>query len=173
MSNQSERPRIATSEAAGDERFQSDPTSLAPALSSRPKAAAEDLPEGVKPLAAVLQELAAVVTLSSASARPEGSTYLVMLPAPVWYLATDAEPAGDNAASGWPARARRLRAPSGKDWTEALLAGIELRRWWVESELTDAFDRHERAAIMEFDGGLTRETAEHAVGLGEIMTGTS
>jgi DNA primase len=58
-----------------------------------------------------LADLAAVVTLGSASARPEGSTYLAMLPAPTWYVATDADDAGDKAASGWPARARRVRPP--------------------------------------------------------------
>jgi DNA primase len=62
-----------------------------------------------------LTDLAAVVTLGSASARPEGSTYLAMLAAPVWFVATDADHAGDKAASEWPARARRVRPPRGKD----------------------------------------------------------
>ncbi len=148
-----------------------------------------------------LGELAAVLTLGSASARPEGSTYLAMLPAPVWYLATDADQAGDHAASGWPASARRVRPPTPhKDWTDALQAGIPLRRWWSDrlggienperstwEELAkrhgpgividrtarptfggladgpaDEWDREERAAIQEFDGGLTREAAERS-----------
>ena len=80
-----------------------------------------------------LADLAAVVTLGSASARPEGSTYLAMLPAPTWYVATDADDAGDKAASGWPARARRVRPPAPfKDWTEARQADINLRRWWTD-----------------------------------------
>jgi hypothetical protein len=112
-----------------------------------------------------LGELAAVVTLGSASARPEGSTYLAMLPAPAWYVAPDADDAGDKAASGWPARAIRVKPPRGKDWTDAHLAGIELRRWWTEQWLVDAFDREERAAIMEFDGGLTRADAERLAGI--------
>src|SRR5215472_3361992 len=67
-----------------------------------------------------LGELAAVVTLGSASDRPEGSTCLAMVPAAVGYLALDADPAGDKAAVGWPARARRVRPPAPfKDWTEA------------------------------------------------------
>src|SRR5262249_137701 len=37
-----------------------------------------------------LGELAAVLTLGSASARPEGAIYLALLPAPAWYIATDA-----------------------------------------------------------------------------------
>jgi hypothetical protein len=44
-------------------------------------------------------------------------------------------------------------------------AAVDLRRWWIENELTDVFDRQERAAIIEFDGGLTREAAEQAAGL--------
>ena len=54
-----------------------------------------------------------------------------MLAAPAWYIATDADEAGDKAASGWPARAIRVRPPAPfKDWTEAAQAGINLRRWW-------------------------------------------
>ena len=59
-----------------------------------------------------LGNLAAVVTLGSASStRPEAAILGLMLPAPVWYLATDADAAGDRAASGWPARARSSPAP--------------------------------------------------------------
>ena len=80
-----------------------------------------------------LANLAAVVTLGSASARPEGSIYLAMLSAPFWYVATDADNAGDNAASGWPARARRVRPPAPcKDWTEAFQYPVNLRRWWTD-----------------------------------------
>jgi hypothetical protein len=43
----------------------------------------------------------------------------------------DADSAGDKAAAGWPARARRVRPPgSFKDWTEARAAGVDLARWW-------------------------------------------
>jgi hypothetical protein len=71
--------------------------------------------------------------LGPASVRPEGSTYLAMLAAPDWYLAHDAVAAGDKAASGWPARAVRVRPPGPyKDWTEAAQAGIDLRRWWTD-----------------------------------------
>jgi DNA-binding XRE family transcriptional regulator len=38
-----------------------------------------------------------------------------------------------NAASGWPARARRVRSPAPcKDWTEAFQYPINLRRWWID-----------------------------------------
>jgi hypothetical protein len=141
-----------------------------------------------------LGELAAVVTLgSSSSIRSEAAILALMRPAPVWYLATDADEAGDSAASGWPPRARRVKPPApAKDWTEAAQFGVNLRRWWIDrlggieipkrstcdelverhgsgiaidgtprsDSLAGESDRQERAAIMEFDGGLTREAAE-------------
>jgi hypothetical protein len=83
-------------------------------------------------LGQALGELAAVMTLGSASSRPKGAIYLAMLRCPRWYVATDADPAGDKAASGWPEHAIRVRPPSGKDWTDAHKAGIDLRRWWID-----------------------------------------
>lgn len=79
-----------------------------------------------------LEGLAPVVTLGSASARPEAAILGHMLGAHPWLIATDNDPAGDKAASGWPAVARRVRPPGAfKDWTEAFQAGVGLRRWWV------------------------------------------
>lgn len=117
-----------------------------------------------------LAGLACVVTLGSASSRPEGSTWLALLRCPRWFVAHDADDAGDRAAAEWPARAVRVRPPAG-DWTEAHQAGIDLRRWWIEEAMPEAFDRQERAAILEFDGGLTREAAEHAAGLRDSQGG--
>ncbi|MCA1686253.1 MAG: hypothetical protein LC745_09800 [Planctomycetia bacterium] len=72
-----------------------------------------------------------MVTLGSASARPEPRALGVMLSAPRWFIATDGDEAGDKAAAGWPARARRVRPPEPfKDWTEAKAAGVDLARWW-------------------------------------------
>jgi hypothetical protein len=94
-----------------------------------------------------LADLAAVVTLGSASSRPEGSTHLAMLAAHTWYLAHDADEAGDKAASGWPASARRVRPPAPcKDWTEAFQYSINLRRWW-----TDCLGGIEAAALSTWD----------------------
>jgi hypothetical protein len=54
-----------------------------------------------------------------------------MLPAAPWFVATDADPAGDTSAASWPARARRVRPPEPfKDWTEAKSGGVDLARWW-------------------------------------------
>ncbi len=75
---------------------------------------------------------AAVVTLGSASSRPDLAARSEMLAAPAWFVATDADEAGEKAASGWPARALRVRPPDPfKDWTEAAQAGIDLRSWWL------------------------------------------
>jgi DNA primase len=82
-------------------------------------------------LGEALGGLAAVVTLGSASARPEAGILARLLAAPRWYIATDGDQAGDRSAAGWPARARRVRPPAPfKDWTEAKAGGVDLARWW-------------------------------------------
>jgi hypothetical protein len=82
-------------------------------------------------LGEALGELAAVVTLGSASARPGPAALRPMLAAAPWFIATDRDSAGDQAAAGWPARARRVCPPAPfKDWTEAKAAGVDLARWW-------------------------------------------
>ena len=82
-------------------------------------------------LGEALGDLAAVVTLGSASARPGPSAFGKMLVASPWFVATDGDGAGDGAASGWPSHARRVRPPSPfKDWTEARVGGVDLARWW-------------------------------------------
>jgi hypothetical protein len=83
-------------------------------------------------LGQALGKLAAVVTLGSASNRPDSGILGEMLAAAPWFIATDNDPAGDKAAGEWPARAVRIRSPKGKDWTEAAQAGVDLRRWWLD-----------------------------------------
>jgi hypothetical protein len=80
-----------------------------------------------------LGDIAAVVTLGSASARPDPAILGRMLSAAPWFVATDGDEAGEKAAGDWPATARRVRPPgSFKDWTEAKAGGIDLARWWRE-----------------------------------------
>jgi len=80
-----------------------------------------------------LGELASVISVGSASARPDAAALGPMLAAPRWYIATDADEAGEKSAAGWPARARRVRPPASfKDWTEAKAAGVDLARWWSD-----------------------------------------
>jgi DNA primase len=77
-----------------------------------------------------LGDLAAVVTLGSASSRPDPSLLGRMLAAAPWYVATDADQAGDKAALGWPAGTIRVRPPEGvKDWTELWQAGFNSIRY--------------------------------------------
>jgi hypothetical protein len=84
-------------------------------------------------LAQELGEMAAVVTLGSASARPGPAALGRILAATPWYIASDADQAGDRSAEGWPAAARRVRPPGAfKDWTEAKAGGVDLARWWRE-----------------------------------------
>jgi hypothetical protein len=83
-------------------------------------------------LARELRDLAAAVTLGSASVRPDPGIRARMLTAPVWLVAQDADSAGDRASSEWPARARRVRPPDPfNDWTETAQGGINLRLWWA------------------------------------------
>jgi hypothetical protein len=80
-----------------------------------------------------LADLAAVVTLGSASARPDPRAFRRMLSAAPWFIATDRDSAGDRAAAGWPEHARRVRPPEPfKDWTETKAAGLNLARWWQD-----------------------------------------
>jgi hypothetical protein len=80
-----------------------------------------------------LAGLAPVMTLGSASARPDPGVFGPMLTSSPWYVATDDDPAGDRAAGDWPTVARRVRPPGPyKDWTEAHQGGVNLARWWSD-----------------------------------------
>ncbi len=80
-----------------------------------------------------LAGLATVVTLGSASGRPEVDLLGRFLKASPWFIATDDDSAGKQAAQKWPVRARRVLPPGAfKDWTEAAQGGVNLRRWWTD-----------------------------------------
>ncbi len=93
-------------------------------------------------LAQELSDLAAVVTLGSASGRPDDAILGAMLPAWPRFVATDADDAGDKSADAWPASFRRVRPPTLRphpdggedrpktDWTDLAGFGVDLRRWW-------------------------------------------
>jgi len=75
------------------------------------------------------------VELGSASnnVRPNPRLLAALLEASPWFLATDADPAGDLALGGWPRGIRRVRPPAPwKDWTEAFQGGLDLREWWLK-----------------------------------------
>src|SRR5262249_17371445 len=75
-------------------------------------------------------------TFGSASDHPTRLGLDPLLPAPVWYVAADADSAGDRSAEVWAAlsgRCRRVRPPAPyKDWSEAAQGGVNLYRWWGE-----------------------------------------
>ena len=84
-------------------------------------------------LGQALGDLAAVVTLGSASSRPEGSTIGRCWPPLVVSWPTDADTAGDKAASGWPPRAIRVRPPTrSRIGPRPINTAINLRRWWTD-----------------------------------------
>lgn len=71
-----------------------------------------------------------VITLGSASARTDPAVLSRMLSSPRWFVALDADQAGDSAASKFPARAIRVRPPD-KDWGEVHAGGPNrVRYYW-------------------------------------------
>ena len=83
-------------------------------------------------LGQALGGLATVFTLGSASMRPTPEILEALHPVPWLFLATDADEAGDRAATGWPRRWLRVRPPAPhKDWGDANMAGLDLRAWWL------------------------------------------
>jgi len=81
--------------------------------------------------------------------------------------ALDADQAGAKQSWTWWAKnlpkAKRWPVPEGKDLTDAYLSGLDLRSWFIVGALGDERTCdlwEERAAIMEFDGGLQRGHAE-------------
>jgi hypothetical protein len=131
----------------------------------------------------------ASVTFGSAGDRPGGLALGGLLAASPWFVATDADAAGDRAALAWlamSARCRRVRPPGPfKDWTEAAQGGVPLRRWWsdvlagvegprlftweelahppgrsLEGIVADAPDPARRRAALEALRGLTGDAAE-------------
>ena len=104
-------------------------------------------------LAQELGDLAGVFTAGAPPADRPGDRDGDWADRPGWFAAHDADDAGDAAAARWSNLAVRVRPPAGKDWTDAMKAGIDLRLWWIDRHFPDEFDREERAAIREFDGG--------------------
>jgi DNA primase len=94
-------------------------------------------------LASALEGLAVgVVTLGSASMKPDHAILAALLPASCWNVATDNDPAGEKAAQAWPATARRIRPPEPyKDWCEAAASSENLKTWW-----SDRFSLHSSVA---------------------------
>jgi DNA primase len=73
---------------------------------------------------------ASVITLGSASARTDPAVLSKMLSSPCWFIALDADAAGDSAAAKFPASAVRVRPPDpDKDWGEVHAGGVNRIRY--------------------------------------------
>jgi DNA primase len=79
-------------------------------------------------------DVAAVVTLGSASTRTADDIRRAARACTSLYVAHDADDAGDRAAAKWPARAIRVRPPAPhNDWTEVYANGFSrIRYFWGE-----------------------------------------
>jgi hypothetical protein len=89
---------------------------------------------------------ASVITLGSASARTDPAVLSLMLRAPRWFVALDADPAGDSAATKFPARAIRVRPPDpDKDWGEVHAGGANRIRyiWGRYFSMSDTWEHLE------------------------------
>jgi len=73
---------------------------------------------------------ASVITLGSTSARTDPAVLARMLSSPRWFLALDADEAGDKAAAKFPGRATCVRPPEpDKDWTDVHRGGANRIRY--------------------------------------------
>jgi len=75
-------------------------------------------------------DLAAVITIGSASSALTTDLLQSLLPASPWCIAVDADAAGEKFAAGWPARAKRVRPLGGeKDWSDLHRTGFNRIRY--------------------------------------------
>lgn len=116
-------------------------------------------------------DLVVAVAIRSAAGKPDKATHETLNDGRAVLVALDGDEAGGKAAWGfwrenYPAA---IRWPSGaKDPTDGWRAGLSIRGWVVEGlrvAISGNGDRtpedfEERAAILEFDGGISRDEAE-------------
>lgn len=104
-------------------------------------------------------DLAGVVAMGSAQAKPDRITHEALTAAAVILVSLDTDDAGARASwHFWPEtygkRARRWPSIKGKDASDARLNGLNLREWIVAG-IFGTVERFERFSIMTIDGGLT------------------
>ena len=104
-------------------------------------------------------DLAGLVALGTATAKPDRITHELLTTAAVILVSLDGDEAGAKAAwSFWldtyGGKVRRWPCIGGKDQSEARLNGLDLRSW-VVAGLFGNEERFERFCIMTIDGGLT------------------
>ena len=114
-------------------------------------------------------DLAGVLAMGTATARPDTSTHEALKTAAVVLVSLDADEAGAKAAwSFWPMtygkKAKRWTVFGGKDQSEAKANGLDLRAW-VIAGLFGNEDRFERFCIQTIDGGLSDTEAITNLGI--------
>lgn len=118
-------------------------------------------------------DLAGIVALGSAQAKPDTATHEALKAAALVLVSLDSDGAGAKVAwSFWPAtygaKVKRWPCVKGKDPSEARLNGLDLRSW-VASGIFGTFERYERFCIQTIDGGLTdKEAFKEVMGNGSI-----
>ena len=111
-------------------------------------------------------DLAGVVSMGSAQAKPDRITHEALTAAAVTLVSLDTDDAGAKAAwAFWPAtygrKAKRWPCIKGKDASDARLNGLSLRDW-VIAGIFETEARFERFAIQTIDGGMTDREAMRA-----------
>jgi len=108
-------------------------------------------------------DLAGVVSMGSAQAKPDRITHEALTAVAVILASLDSDEAGARAAwAFWPEtygmRAKRWPSIKGKDASDARLNGLDLRTW-IMSGIFGTEARIERFCIQTIDGGLTDNEA--------------
>lgn len=112
-------------------------------------------------------DLAGIVALGSAQAKPDALTHQALKAAALVLLSLDSDDAGAKAAwSFWAktygGKVKRWPCVKGKDPSDARMKGLDLKSW-VASGIFGTFERYERFCIMTIDGGLSDREAMKAL----------
>jgi DNA primase len=112
-------------------------------------------------------DLAGVVAMGSAQAKPDTRTHELLTQAQITLVSLDTDDAGARAAwAFWPAtygkRAKRWPTIWGKDASDARLHGLDLRAW-ITTGIFGSEDRFERWCIQTVDGNMTDGEAMEAM----------
>jgi hypothetical protein len=90
-------------------------------------------------LSQALEGFASVIAFPGITSRPDSAVLRRMWTAGSWYVATDDDSGGNNAAREWlDTRARRVRPPL-KDWGKSYAAGVDLRHFWEDRLVLEQF----------------------------------
>jgi DNA primase len=114
-------------------------------------------------LAQAAGDLAAVVALGNAQAKPDIEAHKLLQDTPLILIALDADDAGARAAwHFWPQtygpKARRWPSILGKDASEARQKGLNVRHWIIAGAFEDEA-RFERFCIQTVCGGMADKEA--------------